>query len=89
MPVFKPMKREDVLKALEGQKDILEPIFKQNEEFFKRLSCPACKGEVSPIVDSRRPYREGSVLPNFLAKCKACGIEFEPHTGIQVTMATP
>jgi hypothetical protein len=86
MPVFKPMKREDLLKALKGQKNVIAPIFKDNEEFFKRLSCPDCGGEVMPQVNARAPYKEGSVLPNFLGKCKSCGIEFDPHTGIQVSM---
>lgn len=88
MPIFKPMKREDVLKALEGQPNILAPAVKENEAFFRRLSCPSCQGEVMPIVNARAPFREGHILPNYLAKCKNCGIEFEPYTGIQITMPT-
>lgn len=84
--IFKPMKREDVRRALEGQMDILGEAAKQNEAFFKRLSCPSCHGEVGPIVNAKAPFKEGGILPNFLAKCKVCSIEFEPYTGIQVTM---
>lgn len=83
--IFKPMKQEDVRKALEGQENILEPAVKQHEAFFKQLSCPSCGGEVMPIVNPRKPFKEGSILPNYLGRCKVCTTEFEPQTGIQVT----
>lgn len=84
--IFKPMKPEDVRKALEGQENILDPAVKENEAFFKRLACPSCGGEVMPIVNAKTPFKKGSILPNYIAKCKTCGVEFEPHTGIQITM---
>ncbi len=84
--LFKPMKPEDVRKALEGQTDILGPAAKQSEDFFKRLTCPTCGSDVMPIVNAKKPFRDGEVLPNYLGKCKKCGVEFEPTTGIQVTM---
>ena len=84
--IFKPMKREDVLKAIEGQKDILGPAVKDHESFFKRLSCPSCGGDVMPTLNTRQLYREGHLLPNYLGKCKACEAEFEPYTGIIVTL---
>jgi hypothetical protein len=88
------MKPEDIRKALEGHKDVLTPAAQENEAFFKRLSCPHCGGDVMPVIHpvmnpetgQRSPFRAGSVLPNYLAKCKTCGIEFEPYTGIQVTI---
>ncbi len=84
--IFKPMKPEDVRKALEGHENILEEATKRNAEFFKRLSCPSCGGEVMPVVNARQPFKEGEILPNYLGKCRTCEIEFEPYTGIQVTM---
>lgn len=84
--IFKPMKPEDVRKALEGHENILDKAVKENEAFFKRLSCPSCGGEVMAVVNARTPFREGGILPNYLGKCKACSVEFEPHTGIQVSM---
>lgn len=84
--IFKPMKREDVRKALEGHTDILKAAAEENERFFKRLSCPACHGEVMPIINRQQPFKANDPLPNCLGKCKACGVEFEPYTGIQITM---
>lgn len=84
--IFKTMKPEDVRKALEGQEPILKQAAEELETFFKRLSCPSCGGEVMKIVNAKTPFKEGDILPNFLAKCKVCSIEFEPYTGIQVTM---
>lgn len=84
--IFKPMKPEDVRRALVGQENILEKAAKENAAFFKHLSCPSCSCEVMAIVNVRAPFREGSILPNYLGKCKTCGVEFEPYTGIQVTM---
>ena len=91
--IFKTLPAATVRKALEGQEDILSPAQKEHESFFKRLSCPACGGEVMPVIHpvmnpetgQRSPFRAGSVLPNYLAKCKVCETEFEPYTGIQVT----
>ena len=87
--IFKTMKTEDVRKALEGQENILEAAQKENEAFFKRLTCPSCGGEVMPIVNARKPFLADAILPNYLGKCKACGVEFEPYTGIQITMPNP
>lgn len=84
MPVFKPMKRGDLLKAIEGHKDVISPVFKNNEELFKLLSCPECGGEVMRVVNPKAIFREGSILPNFLGRCKVCGVEFEPHTGVHL-----
>ena len=83
--LFKPLKQHEVRQALEGHQDILKPVFEASERFFRSLSCVSCGGEVMAIVNSRAPFKEGSIIPNYLAKCKRCSTEFEPHTGIQVT----
>lgn len=87
--IFKPMKKEDVLRALEGQENILDRHVKEHEAYFKRISCPSCHGDVMAIVNVRKLYSPGQVLPNYLGKCKTCGVEFEPYTGIQLTMPEP
>ncbi len=87
--IFKPMAPDDARKALEGQEDILTPAANATDDFFKRLSCPACGGECMKFVDSHRLWRDGGILPNFLARCKACGVEFEPYTKIQLTVSHP
>jgi hypothetical protein len=87
--IFKPMPPEEVRKALAGHTDALTPAINETDAFFKALSCPSCGGECMKFVDPHRLWREGAILPNFLARCKACGVEFEPYTGIQVTIAHP
>ncbi len=82
--IFKPMNKKDVLKALEGHKNILAPAVEQNERFFKSLSCPMCRGDVMPLINTRQLFKPGELLPNYLGKCKTCGCEFEPYTGVIV-----
>lgn len=83
--IFKTMKQADVLKALEGHTNIIDPEVRELEAFFRRLQCVSCGGEVQKILNPKKLFREGSILPNYLAKCKACETEFEPYTGIQLT----
>jgi hypothetical protein len=82
--IFKTMKKEDVVKALEGHTDILTEAIKRHEDYFRRLSCVSCGGDVIAVVNPHKLFRENEVLPNYLAKCKACGCEFEPYTKILV-----
>lgn len=82
---FKTMKTEDVLKALEGHQNVLKPAVEAHQAYFRRIQCVACGGECMPILNSKKLFREGDILPNYLAKCKTCGVEFEPYTGIQVS----
>ncbi len=84
--IFKPMKKDDVLRALQGQENIIAPQVEAHEKFFKNLSCPHCGSGVMAIVNTRKLFSTDGVLPNFLAKCKTCGVEFEPYTGIQISM---
>jgi hypothetical protein len=87
--IFKPMKKEDVLKSLGGQEDVLTPEVKRNEEYFRSLSCPYCGNKCMPFVDPSRLFREGDLLPNYMARCVACGSEFEPYTKILTTVPHP
>lgn len=86
--IFKPMKKADVLRALEGHKDIITPAAKAEIKYIRSLPCPSCGGELQEHVNARTPFRANSVVPNFLGKCVSCGAEFEPYSGIQVTMPT-
>lgn len=87
--IFKTMKAEDVRKAIAGQQNVLVPALKAHEAYFRHLACPSCGQDVDPFVNPKQPYKKGEVLPNFLARCKVCKVEFSPSTGIQVTMPEP
>lgn len=80
------MKRADVLKALEGHENALGPAVKAHEEYFAKLHCYECGGPVLAFVNPQKLFREDAVLPNFLARCRTCGLEFEPYTKIQVNV---
>ena len=84
--IFKEMDKEEVLKVLEGQKDILSEEKQKHEEYFAHLRCISCRGdEIEPFVDPESLYAPGSFLPNYLARCSACGCEFTPYTKIQTS----
>lgn len=80
------MKPEDVLRAIEGHENIIKKAHDDLESFFKHVSCPSCNGDIMKVVNSTKPFKSGEILPNYLAKCKSCGIEFDPYTGIQISM---
>ncbi len=84
--IFKTMRRKDLHKALEGQENILTPAVSAHEKYFHNLSCSECGGDVMPTVNPRKLFTEGGLLPNFIAKCKVCGFEFSPYTGIVVSL---
>lgn len=84
--IFKPMKPEDVRRAIEGHKDIITPAITEVRRFIRGLSCISCGGDVIEIVNSKVLFTEGNILPNFLAECISCKVQFEPYTRIQVAM---
>ncbi len=87
--IFKPMDPAEVRKALAGHKDVLSSAAQATDDYFARLSCPSCGGECMKFVDPRNLFKEGGLLPNYLARCKLCSVEFEPYTKIQVTLPKP
>jgi hypothetical protein len=83
--IIKPMKIDELRKAVEGQENIIGPAVERHEAYFKFLSCPNCGGKCFPYLDARRPlFTEGSILPNYIAKCQSCDCTFEPQTKLQI-----
>jgi hypothetical protein len=87
--IFKPMDPAEIKIAIAGHTDILTPAVAECDAYFEKLSCPSCGGECFKFVDAKRLFREGALLPSYLARCKACGVEFEPYTKIQVSTESP
>lgn len=84
--IFKEMNEEDILKALEGQEDILTEEMRKHEEYFAHLRCISCSSnEIEPFVDPETLFAPGSLLPHYLARCSACKCEFTPYTKIQTS----
>jgi hypothetical protein len=87
--VFQEMKPEDARKALEGHADVIKAALEAHLKYFSNLSCYRCGSDVVAIVNPKQLFRNNSVLPNYLAKCRSCGCEFEPYTMIEVQGPDP
>lgn len=76
---FREMDPEAARKLLDGHTDVITPAVKQEQEHIGKASCPKClSGGVQARVDSKRPFTQGSILPNKLLHCLQCGTEFTP-----------
>jgi len=79
----KPLTQDEIWKLLEGQEDVLTPLVKKEQTFFRNCACPTCGSfSNSPFVNPRRPFSPGSPLPNTLLKCLQCQTEYDPNTNI-------
>jgi hypothetical protein len=80
---FKEMDPEVVWTLLEGHKDILTPMTKKEELFFKHMTCPTCKSSsLQAFINASSPFSAQSPLPNRLLRCLSCQTEFDPNSGI-------
>ncbi len=84
MPIFKEMNPEDVVKQLEGHRNVIKDEMAKVDEYFSKLECVACRGSCHPVVNSEKLFESNSILPNFLAECNECGTQFSPYTKILV-----
>lgn len=84
MSHLKTMSASLVIELISGQEDLLTPEANKMADFFSNLLCPECGDSVRPVLDTHRPFRPGSVLPNYLAECINCSCLFTPHTMIIV-----
>ena len=83
--IFKTMKLEDRQRLVEGHEDLLSEEKRREDRYFSDLSCIRCGEKVFAVLNAKRPFKEGRLLPNTLAKCGSCETEFEPYTKIEVT----
>lgn len=88
MPIFKEMKPEDVLKQLEGHKNVIKDEMDKVNEFFSKLECVSCRGSCHPVVNPEKLFEANAILPNFIAECNECGAQFSPYTRIVVRRPT-
>jgi hypothetical protein len=87
---LKLLSEQELRQALAGHKDILTDADAESKRFFATRFCPYCKSnEIMRKVNPQQLFREGEVIPNYLGMCKACGCEFEPYTGILITLPRP
>lgn len=85
----KPLTQDEIWKLLEGQEDVLTPLVKKEQAFFRNCACPACGSfSHSQFVNPRRPFAPGSPLPNTLLKCLDCQTEFDPNSNLITSFHT-
>jgi len=83
--IFKTIKLEERQKLVQGHIDLLSKEHQEEKKYFSSLSCIRCGEIVYPVLNVKRPFREGKLTPNMLAKCSVCEVEFEPYTKIEVS----
>ena len=85
----KPLTQDEIWKLLEGQEDVLTPLVKKEQAFFRNSACPLC-GAYShcQTVNAHRPFTPGSPLPNIILRCLQCQTEFDPNSNL-VVVASP
>lgn len=72
---------------LEGVEDCITPELEKEQAFLERIPCPKCAtAPCQAIIDSKNIFGGPGVLPKKLLLCHNCGVEFEPHTGIQTNL---
>lgn len=86
---FKEMDPDDVRKLLEGHEDVLTPMVSKERLYMQTLPCPRCGGKMlESVIDAHRPFSTGNPLPNKIARCPACRLEFDPQSGIITRVPT-
>ena len=83
---FKMLTYKERQELIKGAEDLLSKEKVAEEEYFNKLSCIRCGEKVYSILNSKHPFRSGRLIPNSLAKCTSCGVEFEPYTLIEVKL---
>ena len=87
--LFQPMKPSELLKALEGYQNELEPERKALEAFYRQFRCPACQGECRKESVAGHVFAEGTLVPRSVLRCLTCETLFDPHTGLLLERGHP
>lgn len=79
---------DEARKLMEGHEDVLTPMVKKEQAFFRHVPCPVCgKTGHSEAINTKNPFSPGSPLPNKILVC-SCGAEFAPNSGIITKIPT-
>lgn len=90
MSVFKEMKTEDVLRAIEGHKDILTPEAERLEALYRSKKCPRCEGDMSKEFDAKHAFADpNATIGRALLRCRTCGCLLDPFTDIILESVNP
>ena len=77
------MDPEEVLKLLEGQKDIITPLAEERESFYKNQQCPTCGStSFTKNTNSRIAFRGNDPIARYVLICQDCDCVFDPHSNL-------
>lgn len=73
----------DVLKAIAGYQNELDPEQKALDAFYRQFSCKVCGSTVQKEFSSKNAYTDPNTMnARALLRCTRCRCLFDPHTGI-------
>lgn len=82
--IFKEMDPEEALAAIAGHENVVKKAVEEMERYFSKLRCFRCSGSCRPTLNNQALYKDGEILPDYLAECNDCGVIFTPYTMIEV-----
>lgn len=79
---FQEMDPDVIRQLIEGQENVIAPAVAREQGFLQGVACPSCGGPTDVRLDVKRPFVQGSILPNKILVCSLCGTELDPRSGI-------
>jgi hypothetical protein len=88
--IFHPIPLKDCEALLKDQEDILTPAWEKFRRDAALQTCPSCgAGDPILILDTRKPFASGEILPRYHARCSACGMDYTLWTRLAIGVPTP
>jgi|HubBroStandDraft_1064217.scaffolds.fasta_scaffold304657_2 hypothetical protein len=73
----------DVLKAIAGYQNELDPERKALDAFYRQFKCKRCSGDVVKEYAVKHAFNDPDTLnPRALLRCTRCKCLFDPHSGV-------
>ena len=82
---------ETVLRAIEGYEDVLTPVVKAEEAFYRQHDrCTRCGGLRHKEFLANHAFADpSSLVARAVLRCAGCGSLYDPHAGLFVEMGNP
>jgi hypothetical protein len=75
------MDPEEVMRLLEGHKDIITPMAEERDRFYRNQQCQRC-GSTSLVrsTNANIVFRGDDPIARYILTCEDCGCVFDPHS---------
>lgn len=84
---MKLMSEQELLNAINNHSNLIEEQTRKRDEFYNKLNCIRCnENRIVPILYTSKLFTQNNILPNYLARCLNCGVEWEPLTNIEIKL---